>query len=358
MDERPIEANDQTMQEKLEQIGETAQQAIDQLEQLESDEERVAQIESIRLRVLGKKGALTELLRTMGNLPKEERPVVGALVNEKRAAIEARIDKAMQALHARAQERRLERERLDVTAPGKARPIGKLHPITQVSRHIRDIFVGMGFTVEEGPEIELVKYNFDMLNMPFNHPARDPQDTFYIDDDTVLRTHTSPVQVRTMLTQKPPIRMICPGRVFRSDDVDATHSPVFNQMEGLVIDKGITQGDLTGCLEVFIKEMYGPDTKIRLRPSHFPFTEPSTEVDISCTMCGGEGCRICKGTGWIELLGSGMVHPNVLRYCGIDPEVYSGFAFGFGLDRIVNMKYGITDIRLLYENDIRFLEQF
>ncbi len=352
------QSNPQPIQERLDQIVTAAQEQIERLETLANDDERVASIEAIRLRVLGKKGELTELLRAMGGLPKDERPIIGALVNEKRAALEARIDDAMTALQARAQERRFERERIDVTAPGKARGIGKLHPITQVTRQIRDIFVGMGFTVEEGPEIELVKYNFDMLNLPFNHPARDPQDTFYIDDDTVLRTHTSPVQVRTMLKGKLPIRVLCPGRVYRCDDVDATHSPVFHQMEGLVVDKGITQGDLNGCLEVFAKELYGEDTKVRFRPSHFPFTEPSTELDVSCTVCGGSGCRVCKGTGWIELLGSGMVHPNVLRYCGIDPEVYSGFAFGMGLDRIVNMKYGITDIRLLYENDIRFLEQF
>lgn len=348
--------------EKIQQrLTEIADQVEDGLRQIEEGKEikiNKEQLEKLHTHVLGRKGELTSLLRMMGGLAPEDRPALGALINEARSRIEARMDVVRSLLEQRALEQRWKVENIDVTAPGVAPVIGKRHPITQVHRELRDIFIGMGFVVEEGPEIEWSKYNFDMLNFNANHPARDSQDTFYINDDMVLRTHTSPVQVRTMLQQKPPIRMICPGRVFRSDDVDATHSPVFNQLEGLVVDKDITMGDLMGVLTVFLQEFYGADTKVRFRPSYFPFTEPSMEVDISCTMCGGEGCRVCKGSGWIELLGSGMVHPNVLRAAGVDPEEYSGFAFGFGLDRIVNMKYGITDIRLLYENDIRFLEQF
>ena len=316
------------------------------------------QLEAIRVEMLGKKGELTAVLRSMKDFSPEERPMVGAKVNEARERLTAIWEEKKTELAGDEQNKRLEEERIDVTEPGRVQPIGKLHPLTQTMMEIRDIFVGMGFEIKEGPEIEWSKYNFDMLNIPKTHPSRDMQDSFYVQDDIVLRTHTSPVQVRTMLEQKPPIRMICPGRVFRSDDVDATHSPIFNQIEGLVIDKNVTMGDLIGVLEVFVKEFYGSKTKVKLRPSYFPFTEPSTEVDISCTVCGGKGCRVCKHTGWIELLGSGMVHPNVFRMCGIDPEEYSGFAFGFGLDRITNMRYGITDIRLLYENDLRFLQEF
>ena len=315
-------------------------------------------LEKLRQGMLGKKGEMTAMLRLMGKLSADERPKMGALINQYREKIEAHIEQARHQFDEKQKAERLVSERIDVTMPGKSHAVGKLHPITQVYLQIRDIFVGMGFAVEEGPEIEWAKYNFDMLNFKPDHPARDTQDTFFIDDDTVLRTHTSPVQVRTMLKQRPPIRMICPGRVFRADDVDATHSPVFNQLEGLVVAEGITMGDLMGVLSVFVRELYGEETKIRFRPSHFPFTEPSTELDISCFACHGDGCRICKGTGWIEVLGCGMVHPNVLRMSGIDPEVYSGFAFGCGLDRIACLKYGIDDIRLLFENDIRFLEQF
>lgn len=339
------------MQERLKQIAEEAIGVLGQT--LDS-----ASLEALRVKVLGKKGALTEILRSMGAVAADERPKIGQLVNETRALIEAAMAEKEGMIKAREKEQRLEKERIDVTAPGTASKQGKLHPLTQVFYEIRDIFIGMGFEVKEGPEVEYDKYNFELLNIPANHPSRDMQDTFYVNDNVVLRTHTSPVQVRTMLAQKPPIRIISPGRVYRADDVDATHSPIFSQIEGLVIDKGITMGDLKGVLDVFAKELYGEKTNTRLRPSYFPFTEPSGEVDISCTVCSGKGCRVCKNTGWIEILGSGMVHPNVLRNCGIDPEVYSGFAFGMGLDRVANMKYGITDIRLLYENDLRFLKQF
>ncbi len=317
-----------------------------------------AELNDIRVRVLGKKGELTAILRSMGSLAPEDRPKVGQMVNEARAEIESAVEARTAALAAQERDARLKAEALDVTIPGKKRPLGKLHPLTQTYYEMRDIFVGMGFTVAEGPEVEYDKYNFTMLNIPKDHPARDMQDTFYVNDDIVLRTHTSPVQVRTMLSQKPPIRIISPGRVYRSDDVDATHSPIFNQIEGLVIDKGVTMADLRGVLDVFAKELYGEHTKTRLRPSYFPFTEPSAEVDLSCMACGGKGCRICKGSGWIEILGSGMVNPKVLEMCGIDPEVYSGFAFGIGIDRVCNAKFGISDIRLLYENDLRFLSQF
>jgi len=253
---------------------------------------------------------------------------------------------------------RLAAEKLDVTVPGKASKVGHRHPLTLVQRDMEEIFIGMGFSIAEGPEVEYDYYNFQALNIPENHPARDTQDTFYITNNILLRSQTSPVQVRTMEVQKPPIRIISPGRVYRSDAVDATHSPLFHQLEGLVIDKGITMGDLKGALEMFAKRMFGENTQIRFRPHHFPFTEPSAEVDVSCFLCGGKGCRFCKGEGWIEILGAGMVHPNVLRNCGIDPEVYSGFAFGLGVERIALLKYHIDDMRLLYENDVRFLSQF
>ena len=317
-----------------------------------------ARLNEVKVKYLGKKGELTAILRAMGGLSPEDRPKVGQKVNETRQEIESAFDALMEKLVEAEKEARLASERIDVTIPSKKQELGKLHPLTQTMYRMRDIFIGMGFSVAEGPEIEYDKYNFEMLNIPADHPARDMQDTFYVRDDVVLRTQTSAAQVRTMLTQKPPIRVICPGRVYRSDDVDATHSPIFNQMEGLVVDKGITMADLRGTLDVFAKELYGPETKIRLRPSYFPFTEPSAEVDITCHICGGKGCRVCKGSGWIEILGSGMVHPNVLRMCGIDPEVYSGFAFGIGIDRVANAKFGISDIRLLYENDLRFLTQF
>jgi len=315
-------------------------------------------LNDLKVRVLGKKGELTGLLRSMGSLPAEERPKVGQMVNEARVRIEEAIEKKAAERRDAEKRARLAAECIDVTVPGKKCAHGHLHPLTQTYYEMRDIFIGMGFEVKESPEVEYDKYNFEMLNIPADHPARDMQDTFYVEDNIVLRTQTSAAQVRTMLEQKPPIRIICPGRVYRSDDVDATHSPIFNQMEGLVVDKGITMADLRGVLDVFAKELYGPQVNIRLRPSYFPFTEPSAEVDLTCQVCGGKGCRVCKGTGWIEILGSGMVHPNVLRMCGIDPEVYSGFAFGIGIDRVCNAKFGISDIRLLYENDLRFLRQF
>lgn len=317
-----------------------------------------SEIEGLRVKLLGKKGELTASLRSMKDLPAEERPLFGKRVNEVRDVLTEALDEKTKDLKRIEKEERLEAETIDITLPGKKCNIGGLHPLTRIYYELRDIFVSMGFSVMDGPEIEYDKYNFEMLNIPKEHPARDTQDTFYVSDDVVLRTHTSPVQIRTMLKQKPPIRMICPGRVYRSDDVDATHSPVFNQVEGLVVGNGISLAHLKGTLNTFLKEFYGEDTKTKFRPGYFPFTEPSAEVDATCAKCHGEGCGVCKGTGMIEVLGCGMVHPNVLRNCGIDPEIYSGFAFGMGLDRLATIKYGITDIRLLFENDIRFLSQF
>ena len=337
------------MKEKLQKIKEEALSAIN------ADN---ANLEQIRIQYLGKKGELTSVLRGMGALTAEERPVVGQIANEVRAEIENALKIKAEAQKAAELERKLATEKIDVTMPSNVAVPGKLHPLTQVQRTIEDIFIGMGFSIAEGPEVEYDYYNFQALNIPENHPARDTQDTFYITENILLRSQTSPVQVRTMEKQKPPIRVISPGRVYRSDAVDATHSPLFHQLEGLVIDKGITMGDLKGVLEIFAKETFGEETRIRFRPHHFPFTEPSAEVDVSCFACGGEGCRICKGEGWIEILGAGMVHPNVLRNCGIDPEVYSGFAFGFGIERIAMLKYHIDDMRHLYENDVRFLNQF
>lgn len=353
-----IQMSREEIEEKIAEIVEEARQNLFDLAEQNDPRGKLKGIEKIQTEILGRKGQFTSLLRLLGGFSAEERPIIGEMINEHRKRLEQEIEDVQSVLSAKEKEERLAEERIDVTVPGVALPVGKLHVITQVYTQMRDIFVGMGFNVEEGPEIEWAQYNFDMLNFKPDHPARDTQDTFFINDDMVLRTHTSPVQVRTMLKQKPPIRMICPGRVFRADDVDATHSPVFNQMEGLVVDKGITMGDLMGVLTVFVRELYGETTKVRFRPSYFPFTEPSTELDMSCSVCGGKGCRVCKGTGWVEIMGSGMVHPNVLRNCGIDPEEYSGFAFGFGLDRVACIKYGIDDIRLLYEDDIRFLEQF
>ena len=318
----------------------------------------IAQIEGIRIAVLGKKGELTAALRSMKDIPEAERPAFGKRVNEIRDLLTAAIDNKLAELGKSETQARLSAEALDITLPGKKQRMGGLHPLTRIYYEVRDIFVSMGFVVEDGPEIEFDKYNFEMLNMPKDHPARDEQDTFYISEDVVLRTHTSPVQIRTMLSQKPPIRMICPGRVYRSDDVDATHSPIFNQIEGLVVGKGISLSHLKSTLDSFLKEFYGEDTKTKFRPGHFPFTEPSAEVDATCAKCHGGGCSVCKGTGMIEVLGCGMVHPNVLRGCGIDPDEYTGFAFGMGLDRLACIKYGITDIRVLFENDIRFLAQF
>ena len=317
-----------------------------------------ADIEQIRIRYLGKKGELTAVLRGMGSLTPEERPVIGQLANEVRAEIEEAITELAGQRRRAAAAEKLKAEKLDVTMPGTERRVGHIHPLTRVQRELEDIFIGMGFSIAEGPEVEYDYYNFQALNIPENHPARDTQDTFYITENILLRSQTSPVQVRTMEQTKPPIRIISPGRVYRSDAVDATHSPLFHQIEGLVVDKGITMGDLKGMLEAFAKTLFGEQTRLRFRPHHFPFTEPSAEVDVSCFVCGGKGCRLCKGEGWIEILGAGMVHPYVLSNCGIDPEEYSGFAFGLGVERIVMTKYGIDDMRHLYENDVRFLSQF
>lgn len=315
-------------------------------------------LEALRIKYLGKKGELTAIMKGMGKLPPEQRPVIGQLANEVRTSIESLLEQKKQTLSSLEKERRLAAEAIDINLPGKRPVLGKKHPLTTVLDDLKDIFIGMGFSIEEGPEVELDYYNFEALNIPKDHPARDTQDTFYIDENVVLRTQTSPVQVRVMEKQKPPIRVIAPGKVFRSDTVDATHSPVFHQIEGLVVDKGITMADLKGTLEVFVKKLYGDDTRLRFRPHHFPFTEPSAEVDISCFGCGGKGCRICKGEGWIEILGCGMVHPKVLKNCDIDPDIYSGFAFGIGLERITMFRYGIDDLRLFFENDIGFLKQF
>lgn len=328
------------------------------LEAIASPETDDAALEALRIKYLGKKGELTAVLRGMGQLSPEERPVVGQIANEVRAEIEAAITEKKANLADAALDAKLIAEKLDVTVPGKKSRVGHRHPLTLVQRDMEDIFIGMGFSIAEGPEVEYDYYNFQALNIPENHPARDTQDTFYITDKILLRSQTSPVQARTMEVQKPPIRIISPGRVYRSDAMDATHSPLFHQMEGLVVDKGITMGDLKGMLETFAKQEFGEETKVRFRPHHFPFTEPSAEVDISCFMCGGKGCRLCKGEGWIEILGAGMVHPNVLRNCGIDPEVYSGFAFGMGVERIAMLKYHVDDIRHFYDNDVRFIEQF
>ncbi len=319
--------------------------------------EENADIEALRVRYLGKKGELTAVLRGMGKLTPEERPIVGQLANEVRADIESAIEKKTAEIQAKKLEEKLKNERIDVTMPVDA-ALGHVHPLTLVQHELEDIFIGMGFSIVDGPEVELDYYNFQALNIPENHPARDTQDTFYITENVLLRSQTSPVQVRAMEERGVPLRIISPGRVYRSDAVDATHSPLFHQLEGLVVDKGVTMGDLKGILELFAKQTFGEETKIRFRPHHFPFTEPSAEVDVSCFACGGKGCRMCKGEGWIEILGAGMVHPNVLRNCGIDPEVYSGYAFGFGIERIAMLKYHIDDMRLLYENDVRFLSQF
>ncbi|SHJ62419.1 phenylalanyl-tRNA synthetase, alpha subunit [Clostridium cavendishii DSM 21758] len=317
-----------------------------------------SEIENIRVKYLGKKGELTSILRGMGGLTSEERPIVGKIANEVRASIENALEELTKEIKHKEKQAKLNSEVIDISMPGKKNLIGKRHPLDLTLESMKEIFISMGFTIEEGPEVELDHYNFEALNIPKNHPARSEQDTFYINDNIVLRTQTSPVQIRVMENQKPPIKMISPGRVFRSDAVDATHSPVFYQMEGLVIDKNITFADLKGTLELFAKKMFGDKVQTKFRPHHFPFTEPSAEMDATCFVCEGKGCKVCKGSGWIELLGCGMVHPQVLRNCGIDPEEYSGFAFGFGVDRMVMLKYGIDDIRQLYESDMRFLKQF
>lgn len=339
------------MKEKLQSIRQAAKDMLKNAQSLDA-------LEELRVRYLGKKGELTAVLKGMGALSKEERPVIGALANEVRSYLENELDSRKKELSKKLQEEKLKKEVIDVTLPGKKNQIGKLHPLTQVLDELKDIFIGLGFKIAEGPEVEYDYYNFEALNIPKNHPARDTQDTFYIEDNIVLRTQTSPMQVRVMEKQKPPIRIIAPGRVYRSDAQDATHSPVFHQVEGLVIDKGVTMADLKGTLEAFIKALYGEDAKVRFRPHHFPFTEPSAEMDVSCFVCRGRGCRVCKGEGFIEILGCGMVHPKVLENCGIDPKVYSGFAFGMGLERIAMGRYDIDDLRLFFENDIRFLKQF
>ena len=339
------------MKEQLKAISGAAADALRRADKLEK-------LEELRIQFLGTKGELTAVMKGMGKLSAEERPVIGQLANEVRSRIEQALEEKKNALEAELQNAKMKRERLDVTMPGRRGAEGGKHPLLTVLDDLKGIFIGMGFTIAEGPEVELDYYNFEALNIPKDHPARDTQDTFYINENLVLRSQTSPVQVRTMENQKPPIRIIAPGRVYRSDAVDATHSPVFHQVEGLVVDKGITMADLKGTLEIFVKKLYGEETRLRFRPHHFPFTEPSAEVDISCFNCGGEGCRVCKGEGWIEILGCGMVHPRVLQNCGIDPEEYSGFAFGIGLERVTMFRYDVDDMRMFFENDVRFLKQF
>ncbi|MEG1432889.1 MULTISPECIES: phenylalanine--tRNA ligase subunit alpha [Eubacterium] len=315
-------------------------------------------LDDARVKFLGKKGQLTAAMKGMGKLSKEMRPVIGKMANEVREEIEQGLASKKALLESALIEATIQQERIDVTLPGKQPEIGGYHPLNSIVKELEDIFLGMGFSIAEGPEIEWVKYNFDYLNMPQDHSSRDIQESFYVEDDIVLRTQTSPVQVRVMSDNAPPLRIISPGRVYRRDEIDATHSPIFHQMEGLVIDKGITMADLKGTLDLFAKRLFGNSVKTKLRPHQFYFTEPSAEMDVTCFKCGGTGCRVCSDTGWVELLGCGMVHPNVLRHCGIDPDVYSGFAFGMGLDRIALTKYGINDLRLLFENDVRFLSQF
>ena len=345
------------MKDKLQAIREEALKQI-------RESNRLDKLNEVRVSFLGKKGELTAVLKGMKNVDPKERPFVGQMVNETREAIEEFLEETKKKLEAKAREEKMKQEVIDVTLPAKKINVGHRHPNTIALEEVERIFVGMGYEVVEGPEIEYDLYNFEKLNIPANHPAKDEQDTFYINKDIVLRTQTSPVQARIMEQGKLPIRMIAPGRVFRSDEVDATHSPSFHQIEGLVVDKNITFADLKGTLEEFAKQLFGPETKTKFRPHHFPFTEPSAEVDVSCFKCGGSGeieghsCRFCKGSGWIEILGCGMVHPHVFEMCGIDPEEYTGFAFGVGLERIALLKYEIDDMRELYKNDIRFLKQF
>lgn len=339
------------MKDKLQAIREEALKQI-------RESNRLDKLNEVRVSFLGKKGELTAVLKGMKNVDPKERPFVGQMVNETREAIEEFLEETKKKLEEKAREEKMKQEVIDVTLPAKKINVGHRHPNTIALEEVERIFVGMGYEVVEGPEIEYDLYNFEKLNIPANHPAKDEQDTFYINDKILLRTQTSPVQVRVMEQKKPPIRMIAPGRVFRADEVDATHSPSFHQIEGMVIDKGITFSNLKGTLTQFVQKLFGKETKVKFRPHHFPFTEPSAEMDVSCFKCGGKGCRFCKGEGWIEILGCGMVHPRVLRMSGIDPEEYSGFAFGIGLERITLLKYEIDDMRLLYENDDRFLKQF
>ena len=348
--DRGVESN-MDMRENIARIHETM---IREMNAAASTEK----LEEIRVRMLGKKGELTALLRGMGQLAPEDRPRAGQMINEAREKLASLLEQKAAQIKAAERQEALRRETIDVTQPAPLPQVGSQHPIHLVMDELVECFTGMGFEVLEGPEIELDHYNFELMNIPKNHPARDAQDTFYVDDNIVLRTHTSPMQARAMLTRKPPIRVICPGRVYRADEVDATHSPVFHQMEGLAIDRDVNMADLRGTLNAFAEKLYGKGITTRFRPSFFPFTEPSTEVDLTCSNCHGKGCRVCKGTGWIEVLGAGMVNPKVLEMCGIDSSIYSGFAFGIGLERIAMLRYGISDMRLLYEGDVRFLSQF
>ena len=340
------------MKEKLESIKKLAEEKVSKIQERQD-------LNDLKVKILGKKGELTEILRGMGSLSPEERPKMGSLVNSVRAEIETLINKKEQEIEEKELAKKLEDEKIDISLPGIKVKRGSKHPLNRVIEEVEDLFVSMGYDVVSGPELETDEYCFERLNLPKGHPARDMQDSFYITSEYLLRTQTSAVQARTMMAneEKTPIRVICPGKTYRKED-DATHSHQFNQVEGLVIDKNISFADLKGTLEIFMKKMLGENTKLRFRPSYFPFTEPSFEVDVSCFKCGGKGCNLCKQTGWIELLGSGMVHPNVLKMNGYDPEVYSGFAFGTGLDRLAMFKYGITDMRLLYANDVKFLSQF
>ena len=324
------------MKEEIQKIKEEAIKEIGEIQ----DKDK---LNEIKVKYLGKKGSLTKTLKNMGGLTPEERPIIGKLANEVRDLLEETIEKKEKEINKKELEKRLETENIDITEPSKKEKLGSIHPITKIIKEVEEIFLGMGYKIADGPEVEKTFYNFDQLNAPKDHPSRDLQDTFYITEDIILRSQTSPVQARVMENEKPPIKIICPGTVYRSDEVDATHSPVFHQIEGLVIDKNVSMADLKGTLEMFAKKCLGENTKIRFRPHHFPFTEPSAEADVSCFVCGGKGCKVCKGEGWIELLGCGMVHPNVLKNCGIDPEIYSGFAFGFGVERIAMAKYGIED---------------
>ena len=337
-----------------EQLISLKERALSEIKQSSTMEE----VDSLRVKYSGKKGELTAILKGMGKLSAEERPEMGKIANEVREAIETEINNKKEEIKKIELEKKLASEGIDVTMPGKTFKVGKKHPITQIIDEVTEIFMGIGFSVAEGPEVETVENNFDALNAPKNHPSRDMSDTFYFNNELLLRTQTSPVQVRTMRSQELPIKIISPGRCFRNDSLDATHSPMFHQIEGLVVGKDITMAQFKGTLELFVKKLFGENTKTKFRPHNFPFTEPSAEIDVTCFKCGGEGCPMCKGEGWIEILGSGMVHPNVLRNCGIDPEVYSGFAFGMGVERLAMLKYEIDDIRLLVENDMRFLDQF
>jgi len=339
------------MKDQLMSLLQAAKDSVETAESLQS-------LEDIRIKYLGKKGDLTAILKGMGKLSKEERPEIGKVANEVRADIETILSEYKDAMKEKELEKQLESETIDVTMPGKVERAGKRHPLNKVLDELKNSFIGMGFKIAEGPEVDTVYNNFDALNSPQDHPARSTSDTFYITDDLLLRTHTSPVQIRTMKKMKPPIKVISPGRCFRFDELDATHSPMFHQLEGLVVGEGITMADLKGTLDMIAKRIFGSNTKTKFRPHHFPFTEPSAEVDVTCFKCDGAGCRVCSGTGWIEILGCGMVHPHVLAECGIDPEVYSGFAFGMGVDRITMLRLEIDDIRLFFDNDMRFIDQF